>query len=164
MTLDEAENAVLWLKKLPQIEDTEMTFADEGAYVVSARTLGGQTLTWLSNESFADFLHKELPKALITNAILGPNDVPVPCTHQAYILWYVKVGKQHCEKRSDQGDGWGITTLFQGVSASQDGPHLFWRVGKLPSGEPVFELFGTKEAALQYHQSIVYQIGRAERG
>ena len=48
---------------------------------------------------------------------------------------------------------------------ARDGPHLFWWVvGKLPNGDRLFEIFGTKEASLQYHRSIVDQIGRGERG
>ena len=36
MTLEEAEDSVLALKTLPQIEDVDITFTDDGGYVVSA--------------------------------------------------------------------------------------------------------------------------------
>ena len=164
MTLEEAEDSVLALKTLPQIEDADITFTDDGGYVVSAG-LEGRTISFSSHEAFKEFFGRTWPDSLLTHAILGQNDVPIPCTHELYIQWYVAGGRSNCEKRRDEGDGWHVITMFQGSSGARDGPHLFWRVvGKLTNGDPLFEIFGTKEAALQYHQSIVDQIGRGERG
>lgn len=164
MTLEEAEDSVLALKTLPQIEDADITFTDDGGYVVSAG-LEGRTISFSSHEAFQEFFGRTWPDSLLTHAILGQNDVPIPCTHELYIQWYVAGGRSNCEKRRDEGDGWHVITMFQGSSGARDGPHLFWWVvGKLPNGDRLFEIFGTKEAALQYHQSIVDQIGRGERG
>ena len=164
MTLEEAEDSVLALKTLPQIEDADITFTDDGDYVVSAG-LEGRTISFSSHEAFQEFFGRTWPDSLLTHAILGQNDVPIPCTHELYVQWYVAGGRSNCEKRRDEGDGWHVITMFQGSSGARDGPHLFWWVvGKLPNGDRLFEIFGTKEAALQYHRSIVDQIGRGERG
>jgi len=49
-------------------------------------------------------------------------------------------------------DDWEIETRFQGFSAEQDGPLLFWEVSAHhPSLAPLVERFGTKEAALAKH-------------
>ncbi len=79
MTLEEAEDSVLALKTLPQIEDAEITFTDDGGYVVSAG-LEGRTISFSSHEAFQEFFGRTWPDSLLTHAILGQNDVPIPCT------------------------------------------------------------------------------------
>ena len=97
MTLEEAEDSVLALKTLPQIEDADITFTDDGGYVVSAG-LEGRTISFSSHEAFQEFFGRTWPDSLLTHAILGQNDVPIPCTHQLYIQWYVAGGRSNCEK------------------------------------------------------------------
>jgi hypothetical protein len=91
---------VLALKTLPQIEDAEITFTGDGGYVVSAG-LEGRTITisLSSHEAFQEFLGRTWPDSLLTQAILGQNDVPIPCTHELYIQWYVAGGRSNCAKR-----------------------------------------------------------------
>jgi hypothetical protein len=54
MTLEEAEDSVLTLKTLPQIEDADITFTDDGGYVVSAG-LEGRTISFSSHEASRNF-------------------------------------------------------------------------------------------------------------
>src|SRR5208282_3096191 len=88
MTLEEAEDSVLALNTLPQIVDSDITFTDDGGYVVSAG-LEGRTISFSSHEAFQEFFGRTWPDSLLTQAILGQNDVPIPCTHELYIQWHV---------------------------------------------------------------------------
>src|ERR1700737_1933925 len=148
MTLEEAEDSVLALKTLPQIEDADITFTDDGGYVVSAG-LEGRTISFSTREAFQEFFGRTWPDSLLTHAILGQNDVPIPCTHQLYIQWYVAGGRSNCEEKARRRRCLACHHHVSGIKwCPRRTAPILWVVGKFPNGDHLFEIFGTKEAAL----------------
>ena len=93
----------------------------------------------------------------ITFAILNSDGVPEVCDFEHWKHWFFECGgREQMRIKRDLVDRWEIETFFRGNSVQMEGPLPFWEVtANHPSGAPFLERFGTKEAALKIHETLV---------
>src|ERR1700722_15871046 len=88
-------------------------------------------------------------------ARLNDQGVPLLCSRKEASEWYATRAALCAFKRDRVGD-YDITTAFRWFSLEPDTP-LFWEVSlfETSEGRSVGYRFGTKEAALAFHASLI---------
>jgi hypothetical protein len=93
-----------------------------------------------------------------TFAYLNNEDIVVFCSWSEWRRWYETEGDR-CTVKFDRIDDWEIKTRFTGCSVVFDGPAHFWEVSFCnPKFSTKAQRHGSKEAALEFHATVVKRI------
>ena len=90
-------------------------------------------------------------------AILNSDGVPEMCDFELWEHWFFECGgRDQMRIKHDLVKNWEIETFFRGNCVEMEGPLPFWEVtANHPLRTPFLERFGTKEAALEVHETLV---------
>ena len=95
-------------------------------------------------------------------AYRGENNVAILCTRkEANDWWNPWPGGKRTQVKNNKVKGWGVYTMFWRFCLIPDGPPLFWHVGWFRWMDATQTMqrgkryFGTIEAALEFHSSVM---------